>query len=147
MSKKSNIPDKKQNQEIVIPQQLEKVIADLPKEKQTIVLEALIAKQHSGPLPDGETLRIYNEVIPNGGDRLMKTVENQVEHRMTLEKDAERRTLNQSGVGQVMGFVIAILFGLISWNLAMNGHDWVAGVLGTIDLGALVAVFIKGRKQ
>lgn len=118
----------------------------MPKEKRSILIEALIAKQHSGPLPDGETLRIYNEVIPDGGNRLMKTVEKQLDHRISIEKDAEKRTFNQNGVGQVMAFIIAILFGLIAWDLAKRGHDTTAMVLGGADLVALVAVFITGKK-
>lgn len=77
----------------------------------------------------------------------MRTVEAQVEHRISLEKDAERRTFNQRGVGQTMGFVIAIVFGLISWDLARNGYGAVSAILGSIDLVALVAVFVIGQNQ
>ena len=44
-----------------------------------------------------------------------------------------------------MGFVIAIVFGFISWDLAKSGFTVVASILGTVDLVALVAVFITGK--
>jgi hypothetical protein len=44
-----------------------------------------------------------------------------------------------------MAFVIAIVFGLIAWDLAKSGHDTAAAIIGGIDLVGLVAVFITGR--
>jgi uncharacterized membrane protein len=98
-------------------------------------------------LPDGETIRIYSEVIPNGGDRLMANVEKQTDHRIGIEVIGVKRSFNQSSTGQWMGLFIALLFGLIAWDLAKSGQPWVAGVLGTVDLVALVTVFITGRSS
>jgi uncharacterized membrane protein len=127
-----------------IPDNLAQVIKDLPKEKQEIIIQELSVR-HSGPLPDGESIRVYNEVIPDGGNRLMNTVEKQLAHRINIENIGIKRSFNQSSTGQWMGFIIAILFGLISWDLAKNGHTVVASILGTVDLVALVAIFITGR--
>jgi hypothetical protein len=47
-----------------------------------------------------------------------------------------------------MGFAIAIIFGLISWDLIKTGtvaSSIAGGFLGTVDLVALVAVFITSR--
>jgi uncharacterized membrane protein len=79
-----------------IPVEVAQVIQDLPANKRKLIVRALaISKQHSGPLPDGDTIRVYGEVIPDGGDRLMKTVEKQVEHRIDIEKYGVRRTLTK----------------------------------------------------
>lgn len=122
------------------------IIRELPESKKKPILQALIMKQsHSGPLPDGDTIKIYSEVIPNGGDRLMLTVEKQLDHRIDMENKGLIRTFNQSSTGQWMGFGIAMFFGLIAWDLARNNHDVAASILGTIDLVALVAVFVTGR--
>ena len=97
-----------------IPIEVAQVIKDLPKEKQQTLIRALSVKRHySGPLPDGESIKIYDEVIPNGGDRLMSTVEKQLDHRIEMEKTGVNRTFNQSSTGQWMGFAIAIVFGFI----------------------------------
>ena len=96
-------------------------------------------------MPDGESLKVYNEIIPNGGDRLMSTVEKQLAHRIEIEKTGVTRTFNQSSTGQWMGFIIAVVFGLISWDLAKSGFTVAASILGTVDLVALVAIFITGR--
>lgn len=129
-----------------MPIEVAQVINELPKEKQQTLMRAFaVSRHHSGPLPDGESIRIYSEVIPNGGDRLMTTVETQLKHRIEIENKGVERTFNQSSTGQWMAFVIAIVFGLIAWDLAKSGQTIVASILGTVDLVALVAVFITGK--
>lgn len=131
-----------------IPVEIASVIRDLPREKQLALIKFYShQRDHSGPLPDGETIRIYAEVIPNGGDRLMKNVEIQSAHRIEIEKIGVTRSYNQSSTGQWMGFVIAILFGCICWDLARAGMTVTASIIGTVDLVALVTVFITGRKK
>ncbi len=135
-----------QNKEIEISAEIAEIINELPEEKKQTIIKALsIKKSYSGPLPDGESLKVYNEIIPNGGDRLMSTVEKQLAHRIEIEKTGVTRTFNQSSTGQWMGFIIAVVFGLISWDLAKSGFTVAASILGTVDLVALVAIFITGR--
>ena len=142
------LPEEQLEVEESISAELAEVIKDLPEEKGKLVIQALMVNRHySGPLPDGENIKIYNEVIPNGGDRLMKTVEKQLEHRIEIEKTGIRRSFNQSSTGQWMGYCIAIVFGIIAWDLGKSGKEIVASILGSIDLVALVAIFITGRKS
>lgn len=129
-----------------ISMEVAEVINELPKEKRQTLIRALsVKKQYSGPLPDGESIKVYDAVIPNGGDRLMSTVEKQLNHRIEIEKIGVKRSFNQSSTGQWMGFVIAIVFGFIAWDLAKAGFTVVASILGTLDLVALVAIFITGK--
>lgn len=145
-NQKSQLAKKEADNSKDIPVEVAKVIKDLPKDKQQTLIRALSVKKHySGPLPDGESIKIYNEVIPNGGDRLMSTVEKQLSHRVEIEKTGVKRTFNQSSTGQWMGFLIAITFGVIAWDLAKSGFTVAASILGTVDLVALVAIFITGK--
>ncbi|MEO2070789.1 MAG: DUF2335 domain-containing protein [Zunongwangia sp.] len=131
-----------------VPEDVAEIINKLPKEDRKVITRVLSVKQtYSGPLPDGENIRIYNEVIPNGGDRLMSTVEKQLDHRIDMENKGLSRSFNQSSTGQWMGFAIAIVFGIIAWDLAKSGFTVAASILGTVDLVALVAVFITGRSS
>lgn len=88
------------------------VISDLPKAKQEVIIKALSIKQsqHSGPLPDGDTIKIYSEVIPNGGDRLMATVEKQLEHRIKIESTGVKRSFNQSAWGSRLWVYYCFIF-------------------------------------
>ncbi len=129
------------------PEEVEQAIKRLPKEDRRQVRQAIFQKGHSGPLPDADTIRVYSEVIPDGGNRLMQTVETQLKHRIESEKTADRRLLNQSSTGQWMGMFIALAFGLISWDLIRNGNEVGGTIIGSVDLVALVTVFITGRRQ
>ena len=52
--------------------ELAEVISSLPEPKKKIILQAFVQQSvHHGPLPDANTISVYNSVIPNGGDRLM----------------------------------------------------------------------------
>lgn len=146
-SNQKPLPTKKESNEIEeISMEVAEVINELPKEKRQTLIRALsVKKQYSGPLPDGESIKVYDAVIPNGGDRLMSTVEKQLNHRIEIEKIGVKRSFNQSSTGQWMGFVIAIVFGIIAWDLAKAGFTVVASILGTLDLVALVAIFISGK--
>ncbi len=110
-NQKPQVANEKVDNSEEIPVEVAQVIKGLPKEKQLPLIRALSVKKHySGPLPDGESIKIYNDVIPNGGDRLMATVEKQLDHRIDVENIGVRRTFNQSSTGQWMGFFIAIVF-------------------------------------
>jgi len=50
-------------------------------------------------------------------------------------------------LGVTAGFLIAIFFLLASWDLIKNGHEVAGTILGTIDLVALVAVFVTGKNK
>ncbi len=72
-----------------------------PKEKERIIsIVAMSAKSHRGPLPDSQTLKEYNEIIPNGADRIMTVFEKQSSHRMEVEKQVIGGQVKQSQLGQ-----------------------------------------------
>jgi uncharacterized membrane protein len=131
-----------------IPVEVAHILNDLPGEKKKQILQFLaISKNHTGPLPDGDTIRVYNEVIPNGGDRLMSSVEKQLDHRIKLETIGVHRTFNQSSTGQWLGFFIALVFGVIAWDLIRHDHVVGGSILGTLDLVALVTIFVTSRSK
>jgi uncharacterized membrane protein len=101
---------------------------------------------HRGPLPDGETITIYNREIPNGGDRLMKQVENQAAHRQKLEEFMVRDQASARQQGQWISCVLCLFFGWISYSLGMNGHDVLAGMVATTTIIGVITVFVLGRR-
>jgi len=144
MSDNKNKVTTTNNNVVNLSPEIATVLKDLPQAKKNVILSALITKQHNGPLPDSETIRVYNEVIPNGGDRLMNAVEAQNAHRIEIEKIGVKRSFNQSATGQYMGFAIALFFGYISYDLIKSGHELSGQILGGIDLIALVTIFVTG---
>lgn len=104
-------------------------------------------KSHIGPLPSPETLKQYDELLPGTAERIISMAERQNIHRIDLENKVITRQLQDSRVGQFMGFLIAVLFAAVAYSLGMNGHDTLAGVLGGSTLVSLVAIFVVGKKK
>jgi uncharacterized membrane protein len=121
----------------------------LPKDRARKIVQtvAISMKSHSGPLPDPETLNRYNEIIPNGADRIMIGFEKQLDHRIDIENHAIKGQVRQSDRGQLFAFIIAIAVLLASFWLINQGHDTAGTILGSVDLVALVTVFITGKAQ
>jgi len=133
--------------------ELEDLIKFIPAEKQTEAIKILSsisvkeASSFSGPLPPPSILSGYNDVLENGAERLMKMAENQSTHRMKLEKHAIGEELKQSKIGQIFGFILAMVGMGIALTLALYGHDTVAGIFGTTTIVGLVTVFVIGKRN
>jgi len=55
---------------------------------------------HSGPLSSIPALKAYNELVPNGVDRVMRIAEHQSEYWKQLDKMGVRSSFNQSSIGR-----------------------------------------------
>lgn len=102
--------------------------------------------QHQGPLPAPEQLEAYNQLIPNGAERIMAMAEKQLQHRIEIEKIVVSSQQIQSSRGQIFGLAIGVL-GIISGTvLAMFGHEVVGSIIAGSTVVTLVSVFVIGRR-
>lgn len=100
----------------------------------------------AGPIPPPELLRQYNEVIPDGANRIVTMAENQSSHRISLEKTVIKGDNRRANAGLVTGFVFGLVAFYLSYRLVMAGHDAAGMALGTTDLVALVGTFVYGTR-
>ena len=98
-----------------------------------------------GPIPPPQLLREYNEVIPNGADRIVKMAETQSAHRIELEACIVKGDDRRANWGLATGFTIGIVIIVLSFIMIMYGHDGAGTVLGSADLIGLIGVFVYGR--
>lgn len=111
-------------------------------------VEAYAAEFHySGPLPHPRDLEKYNEIIPDGANRIMVMAEKQQEHRFKLEEKAVSAQVKQSGIGQVFGLVVCLVGLGISALLGLYGHELASGILGGGGLVGLASVFVVGKNR
>ena len=104
-------------------------------------------EHYSGPLPPPTTLAGYESIVPGSAERILKSSEIQSEHRQYLEKKVIESQVGQSKSGQILGFIIAILFLLAGGYLILKGHDIAGTVLSSLDIVGLVSVFVIGRSK
>ncbi|MFZ7164578.1 DUF2335 domain-containing protein [Avibacterium avium] len=96
---------------------------------------------HSGPLPMADDMRKYNEVIPNGADRIMKLAENEQRNRYTIPK----WSLFLKGLGLVFAMVSVALVIWFCFEL-INKEQYGLSVTVMISvLVALAGVFAIGK--
>jgi uncharacterized membrane protein len=97
--------------------------------------------------PSPEELAQYDVILPGAADRLLKTYESQVDHRQYLEKKVVESGIGARSAGLAAGFVVAIAFLAASVYLIATGKEVAGTIIGTVDLVALVSVFVLGRSM
>ena len=116
------------------------------KERLISLVKAEFMTVHKGPLPDPETLRQYSEIIPNGADRVMKMAEDQLAHRIKIESKVIGSQTLESKLGQIFALIIGLSFLAGGVWVILEGHSVAGTILSTVDIVALVSVFIYGRQ-
>jgi len=130
----------------VAPEALNKI----PDEKKGLLVikeTTHVRSVRSAPLPEPSELAVYNQIIPNGADRIMKMAEAQTAHRIEIEKTVIFSQKNQAFRGQVFGLAIGLGGLSLATYAAMNGHDWFGGTIGSGTLVSLVYVFVQSREK
>lgn len=105
------------------------------------------AASYEGPIPPPAMLREYDLIIPNGADRILKMAESQLAHRQALESKVVSGDALRSWVGLIAGVTVALAILAVSGVLIWNGHDWAGTALGTVDIAAIVGVFVYGTES
>jgi len=64
---------------------------------------------HIGPLPDPDTLKEYNEILPDAAERIFRMAEKSQEHYHTREKYIIENEIKKTNKGQNFALIISIL--------------------------------------
>jgi uncharacterized membrane protein len=102
---------------------------------------------YSGPLPHPALLAKYNEVIPNGAERIMAMAERQSIHRESIEAKVVAGNLASQARGSIFAFIICLVSLIGGFALILTGKS-VDGLVAIISsLAALAGVFVYGKYQ
>jgi len=112
-----------------------------------VIIEQTRISYRSGLLPEPTELAAYNEIIPNGADRIMIMAEAQNSHRLNLETTVVGSQQKQEERGQWFGLIIALFFGSCGLYAAINGQPWFGGVISGTTLVSLVGVFVYSKRK
>ena len=137
-----------ENRELV--KAIETAVPDITKklnrgEIQKLGLAITHQRFYQGPIPKPEDMAAYNQLIPNGAERIMCEAERFSAHRREMEKLAIPRELRQNLLGQLFSYSIATGALAAGSFLAYTGHDAVGGTLITVTIGTLAVAFLKRR--
>lgn len=102
--------------------------------------------EFSGPLPPPAFIEKYDNIIPNGAERILALVEKQQSHRHELEKKVIYSDVLNSRLGIFFAFLISITGISAGTWLGANGYELAGGFIGIGGVGSIVATFIYGTK-
>ncbi|GHU06287.1 membrane protein [Betaproteobacteria bacterium] len=100
------------------------------KQEQPRILAA--QQRWQGPLPPLESLASFNEIIPNGAERIMAMAEQEQAHRFESEKKYMNALVQDTRRGHWMGLAI--------------GLSSIAASVYTAIIGALVSQYCACRR-
>ena len=99
----------------------------------------------AGPIPPPDLLKAYNEIVPDGANRILMMAEQQSSHRIKLESTVITGDNKRANWGLATGFTIGIAIIFLSFVLVLKGHDVPGTIFGTADLAGLIGLFVYGR--
>ena len=107
-------------------------------------------KTHSGPLPPAEDIMLYNQHIPNGGDRLMAMAEKSLsiaEKAQEAEINLRKGEQDIQKRGQWLAITVVLLFSALSAYIAHLGDTKTAALLMGAGLVSIVGAFLYANKK
>jgi uncharacterized membrane protein len=128
----------------------QQVLPPAPKQDentQTITQIKAQISSFSGPLPPPNILAQYNEIIPNGADRILAMAERQSAHRESMESQVVKENLAAQRRGSWFAFILAlsaILGGVILIYFGKNASGLAAIITA---LASLAGVFFYSKYE
>lgn len=137
----------KSTNEVVTNNELEEIIDKverLPESKRQVVLQKL--EIYQGDLPHPDILKGYNELYPEAAKKIIDNGISETEHRRKMEEKYLNGNISAHKLGQIFGFIVALVIVLSGVFLIFTGH----GISGTLLTGttavALIGLFTNGNK-
>ncbi|GAB7207076.1 hypothetical protein OS21_35720 [Dickeya oryzae] len=90
-------------------------------------------------------LKEYDDIVPNGAERIMAKSEREQAHRHRLTEKGLDGEISRDKRGQWMAFTITMTILRSRLFFAWKGEMVFAGTLITLDLIGLASVFVIGR--
>ena len=144
----NNEASKRTGDNKVMPASINEILEELPEEKRKVIVGTMLAiesQSYSGPLPSPEDFKAYEQAMKGATDRIMSMTEQQMAHRIDMEKTVVKKKFFQSTLGQILATALIVFFGCIAYDLAMHDHDPAAIAIGVTTVVGLAVVFVLNK--
>jgi uncharacterized membrane protein len=105
------------------------------------------AAAFSGPLPLPGLIAKYDEIIPNGAERIMAMAERQSAHREQLEKRVVDGNVANQTRGSYFAFILALVAIIGGFFLIFEGKSSEGLVSIITSVSGLVGVFFYSKRE
>ncbi|MET7661180.1 DUF2335 domain-containing protein [Streptomyces sp. NPDC005463] len=103
-------------------------------------------QRHRGPLPDPQQLVEYENVLPGAADRIIAMAEREQRHRHDLQQAGLKQRFAITRNGQRSGLTALAIMAALAAYLGNIGHPGWAVVAGSLDIVAVVTIFVVGKR-
>lgn len=129
--------------------QVLEIIEKQPESVQESIARTLVAEHvsYQGPIPPPELLSQFDDIIPDGANRIMIMAEEQSKHR----REIEANVVNANNRDSLLGVVFAGIMGLLAivgsiWLISINkSAEGLSVIIGAV--GSLWGIYLKGMSQ
>lgn len=111
----------------------------LPEEKRQLVFQKL--EVYQGDLPHPEILKGYTELYPDAAKKIIDNGIAETEHRRQMESRYLSGQISDRRIGQVLGFIVAVLIICGGVHLIMNDHQITGSIMTGISAIGVVGLF------
>ena len=106
--------------------------------------QVVATQQWSGPLPPPSALQQFNEIIPNGAERILSMLEQEQSSRIDLEKNALAFQANDNRRAHYLGWSIAIAAIVACLVSVYIGAHWSVSIaLVSLPVAAIIKAIIR----
>lgn len=123
------------------------IFQDPEASQRLLQLFAIKMESFQSPYPPMSYLRELDALVPGGAKHLIDQADEQAAHRRSLERSVVGGGERRANIGQWMGFIIALVVLAAAVLLIINGFGVEGTVLGSVDLVALVTLFLTGKSS
>jgi uncharacterized membrane protein len=143
VTKRSNKtdPDKKTGSELLEGDQDEASIL-----KEIVALKKQF-RLTSGPLPDPNILKEYNEILPDAAERIFKMAEKSQTHSHNMDEKLVDLEVKKVQKGQIFAFIIAMTGLIGAVTCAFLSQVTIGSIIGGVTVISLVSSFVRGKQK
>lgn len=107
-----------------------------------------VREEWAGPLPPPAALERFNQIIPNGADRVVTMAEKEQAHRIEYEKISLDATVHESRRGQIFGAIISVVaIGGAIFTAYIGAHWAVSVSLAGVPVLGIVRAIVRPRPK
>jgi len=102
----------------------------------------------SGPLPHPEALSQFNDIVPNGAERIFRMAEEQQASRIHIESTGLHAAIAEAKRGQLLGASISIVaLACATGSIYLGAHWSVSAMLIGVPIMSLTKAIVDSRSQ
>ncbi len=120
-------------------------VESLPEAERNLIYQRL--EIYQGDLPHPKILEGYNALYPDAAKRIIENGIAETEHRREMEKKYLNANIKAHNLGQVLGFIIAVLIIVGGVHLILNNHQVSGSILSGVSALGVIGMFTGNNKD